>query len=164
MAKVSNMESKETAAQQLRDLERAEAAPYIDYPPTPRWYPPAGGVFALALFAHLYAVLVHSWGGIVASLSLAALVAVELGFLYWYSRYHGALPAPGRTPPVAEICRAYGQFLVGFVVLVVLVTGVTFLAGPIGGGVATFVLAAGGLLLYERAYASAARAARERLS
>lgn len=42
VTKLSTMESDE-ARELLKVAERAEAAPYLDYPPTPWWYYPVVG-------------------------------------------------------------------------------------------------------------------------
>lgn len=40
-------------------MERDEASPYVDYPPTPMWYPPSVGLFAGALVVGI-AVLMNT--------------------------------------------------------------------------------------------------------
>lgn len=161
---VSTMESNEQqdARAQLRDLERAEAAPYIDYPPTPWWSYVATGLWAAAYVATL------GWwrdGGspIVVAAVMIALSALVGAYLGWYKGYHGAPPAVlGRKP--REIRIAYLQYSVGIAALVGVVVLAWWLAGTI---VATVVAGVGtviGYRLYEIAYARAAGATRARLA
>ncbi|SFB70735.1 hypothetical protein SAMN04487968_10159 [Nocardioides terrae] len=140
----------------LRDADRAEAAPWTDYPPTPRWYPPAVGVWA--------ALVTLAFGEIDSHLRVAvvlALVAVEIGFVRWYVRHRGGVMPTGAAP------REFRGAIVGFVVaaaLIVIGTWVlvTTVDGWVGAAVAlvTTTVAIG---WYERAYAEAANRARERL-
>lgn len=151
------MESNE-AEHLLRQTDRAAATPWTDFPPTPRWYPPAVGVWAGAMV--WASTLMHSHR-IVAGIGLLALVAVEFGFVGWYRRYRGALPTG--VPP-AEFRPAMARLLLGALVIAAAAWGCWQVAGrwPAVGlvVVATTVL----IGWYERAYATAARAARERLA
>jgi hypothetical protein len=65
----------EQLRQSLRDADRAEAAPWADYPPSPRGYPPATGVWA---------ALLSVWAG-----AALALVGVT-GVVAWYERAYAA--------------------------------------------------------------------------
>ena len=47
------METTPDPYQQLAEAERAAAAPYVDYPPTPAWYAPAVGAWSAAVVAAL---------------------------------------------------------------------------------------------------------------
>ena len=51
---LSSMESSDLATT-IHEADRAAAAPFIDYPPVPKWYPAFMGAFfaALAVSAHL---------------------------------------------------------------------------------------------------------------
>ena len=73
-------------AQARRIAERAEAAPWIDYPPTPRWFAPATGLWSGALV--LMAAALRDERPF-AALGLLLLVLLEGAFLGWYSRYQG---------------------------------------------------------------------------
>ena len=150
------MESEEIRAT-LRQADRAEAAPWTDYPPTPRWYPVAVGAWA-ALLTLAFTEL----GRDLRIPAVLALIAVEVGFLRWYVRYRGGVMPSGRAP--REFRRAILGFVAGATAVVLAIFG---LVGAVGG----WVGAAGALLLvpvviawYERAYAEAARRARERLT
>lgn len=148
------MESSEIRAA-LRDADRAEAAPWVVYPPTPRWYPPATGVWAAALV-----LVLGGLDGMAHKLGLAGLVAVELGFLAWYRRYRGTWPT-GSAP------RELRPALVWFVVGALVVVAVLLLVHVVVGLWPTAVVALAGVTAlmawYERAYAAAAARARERL-
>lgn len=140
----------------LRGAERAEAAPWTDYPPTPRWYPPATGIWAGALTL--------TFGGLddlTRSLAILGLVGVEVAFIRWYTAYRGGMWPTGRPP--REFRPAIAWFLTG---LAVIAAGALALAIVSLGAAALWVVVAVTLLVarYERAYAEAARRARERLS
>jgi hypothetical protein len=148
------------AEEQLRVLERAEAAPYVNYPKTPGWYAPAVGLWTAALIG------AFTWWRVSAALfvgSLVALVALELWFVTWMRRRHGAMPMPGRGKPPREIRAIWVRFSVAVPVVVALVALAWWLGGvPAGAGTA-FVLVTAGLWYYERRYAVAAAEVRERL-
>ncbi|NPC97455.1 hypothetical protein [Nocardioides sp. zg-DK7169] len=142
-----------------RAAERAEAAPYTDYPPTPWWYPPAMGVWVTAYVLLLTLREGHGVWLIVGMVGLAALVGL---FLSWYSRHHGAMPNLRRAPREFRPAFAcYAGVLVGIV-------GSTALAwrlvGPVLAAPVAFVTTVAGIVVYERAYAAAARRTRERLA
>ncbi|GAA0980681.1 hypothetical protein ENKNEFLB_01969 [Nocardioides aquaticus] len=142
-------------ADQLREVERAEAAPYVDLLPSPWWYPPVVGAWA----ASLAAVLLLDLSGV----ALLALVALELAFIGWMVRRQGAWPRmTGSKPP--EVDRAYWQFLGGLAVLAVAVGLAGWLAGPVTVCVVVLVGVTAGLWLYERAYERAVARVRARLA
>ncbi|GAA3198903.1 hypothetical protein ACFO1B_02375 [Dactylosporangium siamense] len=154
------MESDEVR-EQLALVRRAEAAPYIDYPPTPWWYSPAIGAWVAGMIG------AFTWWRSDAVLfvgTLAALIVLELAFLTWMRRRHGALPMPGRGTPPHEIAAAWRGYAIALPVVVVVVGFVWWLAGvPVAAGVA-FVLVTAGLAVYERRYAAAAAKVRSRLA
>jgi hypothetical protein len=150
------MESNQDLAHVLRGADRAAAAPYIDYPPTPAWYPPATGVWA-ACFCLAMAIPDDSpLRGVV----LLALVAVEVGFLVWYRRRRGVFPR-GRAPQ--EIRRVMAAFIVGAAVVVALGALAVWLAGPWVAAILALVVVTPAVAWYERAYEAAAARARVRL-
>ncbi|MEU5563342.1 hypothetical protein [Micromonospora musae] len=144
----------------LRTAERGAAAPYTTYPPTPWWYAPAVGAWSAAM------VGAFIWWRESAGLflgSLAALLAVEIVFVVWMRRRHGALPMPGTGTPPTEIAQVWREFLAALPVLALLVGLVWWLIGvPAAAGTA-FVLVTIGLSAYERRYARAAARTRARL-
>ncbi|HET6988604.1 MAG TPA: hypothetical protein VFI00_18400 [Kribbella sp.] len=148
------------AEEQLRIIERAEAAPYISYPKTPWWYPPVAGLWVAALIG------AFTWwrdSGILFVGSLAVLVMLEFAFLTWMQRRHGAMPFPGRGRPPREIGAIWVRYFLALPVLVVAVGLVWWLAGVLAGAVTAFVLVTACLWYYERRYAVAAAKVRERL-
>ena len=149
------MESDEIR-QVLHEAERAEAAPWTDYPPTPRWYPPATGLWATLLTA-----VFGGLDGSTRSLFVLALVAVELVFIRWYTRYRGGMWPTGRPP--REFRPAIAWFLLGLAVI----TGAALALATVSLVAAVVLVAVAVTLLvarYEQAYADAARRARERLA
>ncbi|WP_244931609.1 hypothetical protein [Nocardioides sp. W7] len=154
------MESDRLDPQQARRIaERAEAAPYIDYPPTPWWYAPAAGLWAGAL---ILLIGLAQDRRVLALVGLLALVALEGAFLAWYSRYHGALPSLRHAP--AEFRPAFVRYGVGVAVVLALVVGSWLLAGAIAAAVVAGVAVTVGLVLYERTFARAAARTRARLA
>lgn len=140
----------------LREADRAEAAPWVDYPPTPRWYPPAVGVWA-----GLLTVAFTELEGSLRTAVLLGLVAAEFGFLRWYVRYRKSVMPTGRPP--REFRTAIGLFVLGAIAVVggtaALVQTSTWLGAAYTVVSATLIIA-----WYERAYADAARRTRERLA
>ncbi|SDE01162.1 hypothetical protein [Nocardioides lianchengensis] len=153
------MESDQLDPHEARRIaERAEAAPYVDYPPTPWWYPPAAGAWAAALVLTMGLAQDHP----VAAVGIVALIAVESAFLGWYARYHGAFPSLRRAP--AEFRPAFVRYVVGVVSVFVLVGATWWLVGYVAAGGVALVLVTTGLALYERAFAGAAERTRARLA
>lgn len=148
------------AEEQLRIIERAEAAPYISYPKTPWWYPPVAGLWVASLIG------AFTWwreSGLLFVGSLAVLLALAVAVLTWMQRRHGAMPFPGRGRPPREIGAILVRYLLAVPVLVVAVGLVWWLAGVLAGAVAAFVLVTACLWYYEPRYAVAAAKVRERL-
>ncbi|MFW6775486.1 hypothetical protein ACOACO_14470 [Nocardioides sp. CPCC 205120] len=156
------MESEELR-NSLRDLERAEAAPYVDHPPTPWWYFLVVPAWAAGMTTAMHLALVEDVSSWWLTLGIVLLTALVGGFFGWYSRYHGAVPSlRGAKPP--EIRTAYRQYAVGAAVVLVAI-GVAVATLPWWGSAAVaFVLVGAGVWLYEVAYARAATAVRERLA
>ena len=147
------------AQEQLRILERAEAAPYISYPVTP-WYSPVMGLWAAAMIG------VFTWwrsNGALFVASLVVLIALEVAFLAWMQRRHGAMPMPGRGTPPKEIGAVWRGYVLSVPVVAVLVTLAWWLVGVPAAAVTAFVVVTAGLAYYERRYAQAAAKVRERL-
>ena len=153
---LSDMESDRDLTEVLRRADRAAAAPYIDYPPTPRWYPPATGLWS-ALFC---VAMTFPGDSPLRSLSMLALVAVEVTFLVWYRRRRGTWPR-GLGPE--EIRKAMAAFVVGAVVVFGIVGVTLWLATPWVAAVVAFVVVTSAVAWYERVYAAAADRAGVRL-
>jgi hypothetical protein len=155
---LADMESDPDIRRVLLDVERAEAVAYLEYPPTPRWYFPAVGAWSALL---VLAVTGLGDRPALAVPLLVALLAIEWAFLAWYRRYRQTMPSLTGAP--VEIRREFTRYFVGLVVVVGLCVGAGLLGGPIAAAVVAFVTVTTGLVLYERRYAAAARATRQRL-
>lgn len=150
----------ERGADLLRELERAEAAPYVDYPPTPAWYFPAAG----AWFAGITGVQGLTEDHLPLAIALVVVLLGALGaFCAWYARYRGAMPSILRRAP-----RGMHRTFIAYFVGVALVLGAVWGTGEeVGWGWASalmFVLATVGLWLHEKSYAAAAARVRDRLA
>jgi hypothetical protein len=147
--------------EQLALVERAEAAPYLNYPPTPWWYPPVAGLWAAGMIG------TFGWWRGNAGLfigSLAVLLALEAAFLVWMRRRHGAFPMPGRGTPPAEIAAVWRGYFGCLPVIAAVVALVWWRIGIPAAAPVAFVLVTAGLAVYEQRYARAASRARERLA
>lgn len=151
------METPLGPADSLREHERAAALPYTEYPPTPRWYPPAVGVWA-AVFLGSFLYL---WSEPAFGFAMFALIAVELGFISWYRRKRGTMPSMKGAP--TEFNRAFRLYAAGLVGLAVVIAAATLVLPHIVAVAVCFVGVTGGLAAYERVYREAADATRARL-
>ncbi|CAI9407360.1 hypothetical protein [Nocardioides sp. T2.26MG-1] len=149
------MESEEIR-RALHEADRAEAAAWTDYPPTPRWYPPATGLWAAGL-----TLVFGGLDGSARALALLALVVVEVGFIRWYTGYRGGMWPTGRPP------REFRPAIAWLLGALAVVVAAALASATVSLGAAALLVAVAVTLLvarYERAYADAARRARERLS
>lgn len=157
---VSVMEStREDLLQAQRAAERAEAAPYTDYPPTPAWYPPAMGAW---MAAYTLLLTLREDHGVWLVLGMIALASLTGLFLGWYSRYHGAMPNLRHAP--REFRRAFACYAAVVVTIGASIALAWRLAGPALAAPVAFAATTLGLIVYERSYAAAARRTRERLA
>ncbi len=150
------MESEPDLRETLRGADRAAAAPWIDYPPTPRWYFVGVGVWA-ALFVWIIVALRHHT--IVYAVAIVLMVVGEVATVAWYRRYRGALPH-GRPP--REVAIVIGWYFSGVVLIAAAVIAAT-LVSLIFGMATAFVLATAGAAWYEVAYLRAVERVRSRL-
>lgn len=144
-----------------RELDRAAAAPFVDYPETPWWYPfLMGGYFTACLACFLLNQNGHTALGF--GLLAVAIIAFGLWFR-WYRAKWGTWPKMSEAPP--EIKRAYTSALIGFVVLVPFVVAVAWFM-PMGVAlVATFAATTAYFWSYERqVYPAAVQKVRARLA
>lgn len=134
--------------------DRAETAPWVDYPPTPAWYPVSVGVWS-ALLVLAFGIPDTVWRVI----AMLALVVVEGAFLGWYRSYRGVQPSGA---PPAELRRTMAVMLGTSVLVVGIVIALALLVAPRAGAIAALVLVTAVVWRYERAYADAARRVRQR--
>lgn len=144
-------------AQQLHELERAEALPYVVYPATPHWYMPAMGL-VLAGFVGAFALV----GKPAFPLVIALVLVFEAFVLGLVKSRYGAFPSPGPSAP-PEIRGAYVKCFVGLAVVAVVVALVWWGTGPLVAAAVTFGLVTAGLVIFESHYARMAALARARL-
>jgi hypothetical protein len=151
------MESDEEVRAHLREADRAAAAPWTDFPPTPRWYPPAVGAWTALVAVTLGQGRAHPAAAVA---GLVVLVIIEYGFVVWYRRYRGAMP--GNRPP-----REFHQPIARLVLGVAAITAVAWLGWhfihPAVAVGATFALMTALIGWYEGQYAAAAKAVKARL-
>jgi hypothetical protein len=152
---VSLMESDELR-QHLLEAERGEAAAWIDYPPTPRWWAPLFGVWTA-----LFTLDTGFNDGLLQALGNLVLAAVMGGVIAWSRRWRGTYPR-GRAP------REFNPAFLGLFAGTALVAGA---AWAIGATVSVWLAAVVAALLasalvawYERTYARVASRVRARLS
>lgn len=154
------------SAEVLRDAERAEAAPFVDYPPTPWWYPVAAGLWVGGVATVVVASLRWSSNGplVLVPLTLAqmALLVVLGAFIRWYRRRWGSWPVMRNAP--AEIRRAYKECGVASVAVLGVTVALWLTLGPLWGAGLLALSFAAMIAWYERRYAAAAQRVRERLS
>ncbi|MDT9595212.1 hypothetical protein RDV89_19145 [Nocardioides zeae] len=153
---------------QLRQIERAEASPYVDQRRSPWWFAPG---FA-AWFGAMAAVQSFHWSGLSSSSMWTALLmlavvlplAALLGaYMSWHQSYHGAWPRTfGPKPP--EIRRVYWYYSIGFLLGAAGLVALAFVVPWWVTGLATTAVAYVGLLAYERVYERAADAVKARLA
>lgn len=138
-----------------RAADRAEAAPWVEFPPTPAWYPVAFGTWAAALTATM-AWLDGAWR----TIAVFALVGLELAFIAWYRRYRGTMPSGW---PPREFKRAVVVFTVLMTSCLVVVAALLLADLDWPAVVLAPVWVVPVVWWYEGAYARAAAAARARL-
>lgn len=158
LGKVSGMESTEQLTEQLAAVERAKAAPYVDYPRTPAWYPAAAGLWVGAMII----AVTNLESSKLWALAVAALVGAEFAFIRWYSSYRSVWPRlRGAPSEVASTMRTWIILAIGVIiaVFVVAVLTSTWIAAATAA-----VLTTAWATLYERRYAAAAETARRRLA
>jgi len=151
------MESKDL----LRDLNLAAARPFIEYPPTPWWYPALMGGYFAAIAAAMF--LGANGHGVVA-FGVFGVAIVTLGlFFRWYRSRWGTWPQMSEAPP--EIRRAYRLAFTGASAALVLTVAVGFLSPPLVTVAVTFVIFTTSVWAYERrVYPAACAAVRSRLA
>lgn len=152
---VSIMESRDAARELLRGADRAEAAPWVDYPPTPAWFPVSVGAWGAALVLAV-SVLDGVWG----TVALVALIAGEGAFFAWYRSYRGTWPTG--LPPL-ELRGAALRFVLGAIAVFAGASVLVAVGLPWLGALWVLLTATPLVWWYEGAYAAAAAATRARL-
>lgn len=139
----------------LREADRAAAAPWIDYPPTPRWWAPLFGIWTLLFGLNIGYVdhLAQAVGSLVLALSMGALVG-------WQRSIRGTYPT-GRAP--REFRASMTVLFVGALVLGAIGWLVATLSAPWVGAVVAAIGAVVLVAWYERTYARVAAELRARL-
>lgn len=163
MSMLSGMETSRTQdddftdelRQQLHEIDRAQAATWLHYPPTPWWWAPYFAAWTAALV--LSVGYLPGWGSALANLALVA----ASGFLISYQRRHRGTWPTGSIP--RELHRPLWTLLGGSVVLAAVATALGFLVSVWASAVVTGALVGALVWWYERAYARAAERARRRL-
>lgn len=146
------------AANLLRIGERAGAAPFVNYPTTRWWYPPAVGLWCAAMLA----VLLYRPSPALTIGTVLALVCVEGVAVGLYRQRRGTMPALNRTP--TELRPVFVRYAVGVTVVIAIVTACVLLLPHWAAVATTFVAVTVGIAAYERHYAIVAAAIRVRLA
>jgi len=155
------MESSFDASERVREMQRAEAVPYVVMPPPRRWVSPLFGAWSAAYVGTFGLWHEHELAFIVAMLTLSGGMGALIGRL---TRRYGVLPMVGRGTPPPEIRREHRRYGVGVVVIAGLVAGAWWRAGLLAASAAAFALVTAGLARYQARYRRAAAAVRERLA
>lgn len=149
------MESDEVR-DQLREIERSEAAGWLDYPPTPWWLPLYFGAYA-AIFAFASGAL----DGSVYYLVVLALISSAFVMIAWQRRVRGIWPT--KNAP-RELNRPIWGLIAGITLIFGVCVAVNALVNLAAAIVVAGVLGTALSWCYERAYSRAAAAARARLA
>ncbi len=148
--------TRDELAEQLREIERGQAAPWISYPPVPRWWAPGFG-----LWTATYTLTIALADGWVRPVLQLLHLLVMLGLVVWMRRVRGTYPR-GRSP--RELRGPLVALFAGALVVALAVALVCSLAGAWVGAALGFVLAWALVAAYEKAYARACDRVRERLA
>lgn len=155
------MESNEIR-EQLREAERAAAAPYVTYPKDPWWYPALLGLTGPLLVL----VLTQTFGAFAGKPSWGAFPSIAITLIALYivfdkRKRRGTFPL-GKAP--AELRGVYRWYFIGAVLVVIAIGALAFLAPIFVSLPASFLLAFGGVMWFGTAYERAAARVRARLA
>lgn len=146
---------RDSVQEQLREIERGEAASWVVYPPTPIWWPVSFGLWAAALALGIG--LLDGAAQALTQLGLALAVGLMVA---WDRRRRGTYPSG--LPP-REFYRAICWMLLGAAA----VGGLAWLVGAhVSVWLAAAIAGVGSFAVicwYEREYAAIAAGIRERL-
>jgi hypothetical protein len=157
---LADMEGTSDPLDAVRELERAEAAPYVRLPPAPSWVAPVFGAW-FAGWVGMWAL--WGWNRIAFAGASVLLIMVLGGIVRATNGSAGAVPVLGRGTPPPEIARLYRAYVVGCLVVAAAVALVWWWAGIGAAAAATLVLVTAGLARYATRYEQAASAVRARL-
>lgn len=147
----------ESTRDTLLEAERAAAAPYLAYRPTPWWLAPGVGLlFGVAVF-------LDGGGAISQIVGTIVLLGGMLTLVVWQSRRHGALPRFGRDLP-REFRLPIAEYVVEAVV--VLFAGLALSQGldlAWFGGLVAFIGMTATVTRYEHNWRAAEPKVRRRL-
>lgn len=154
------MESSVDPAEQILQVERAEAAPYVNLAPARWWFAPSFGLWFAAYVLAFTLWRDHQIAFIVVMIALSAGLGAFVG---WMTQTYGAFPTPGRGTPPPEIRSEYRRYFTGALAAAAIVAATWWWAGLIVAAVTAFAVVTAGLALYQVRYERAASAVRERL-
>ena len=142
--------------QQLREIERGQAAPWVTYPPMGWWWPPAFGVWA-ATYTLTFGLSDDSTRS---SLQLLH-VLVMLAVIWWMRRVRGTHPSGGAP---RELRGPFVLVVGGGLLVALVVWGTHAWLGQWVAAATAFLLSWAVVAAYGRSYARAADRVRERLA
>lgn len=145
----------------LRDIDRAAAAPFLEYPSLPVWWPVVAGAWFTAVFSAGFTGWISNTG--VRAAVTVSLVAALAFFLRWYMDRRGVMPSSDPRVAPTEIGRAMWWYYAGAIACALVIAACFLWAPPVVAAVATFILATVGIAVYDRAYHRAADQVRSRL-
>ena len=151
------METDKTPAEQLRDVERAQTAPWVDYPPTTNWYYPTVGLWLAAMCVAAVKVA----GDFRWIAAVAVLLALEIMMLNWLKNGRPALPNLRTVPE--EFAPLVKWFVLIAILIVASSVGLIIAGFEVIGFALCAIATTVGLYGYEKKFDMAADAARGRL-
>jgi hypothetical protein len=145
----------------LRDVELAAAAPFVNEPVSPWWYPPLMAGFFTAMVA---GPLLISQGLGAAGFGLYAIAVIAIAMVHAAHRAKAGTSPKMRSAP-AEIKHAYRGLFLGFGGSAVISVAVWMLLGWQGGLSVIFLTTLAATWAYERVlYPRAVQRVRDRLA
>lgn len=148
------MESDEIREAML-EADRAAAAPWVEYPPTPRWWP-----YLFAAWTLVFALNIGYVDGLPQALG-TLLLAIVMGVVTGWQRLRRGTYPTGRGPRELRASFVYLIVGAGVIALVAWLTSMT--VAPWLGAIAAAILAFFLITTYERVYERAAEQIRARL-
>lgn len=151
----------ESTHRELREVERAAAAPFIHYPATPWWYPLFMAIAYTTMATGAVVAIEFDRGVLGVALPFLALGAVVL-YMRHYRRQWGTWPRMNAAP--REIRGAYRVYFLALAGSLVLIVTAWATLGWLAGLIVIFLTMLVLFTVYERViYPRAAQRVRERL-